>query len=112
MATATYKAAGNRVDYTASGSDTSAGEVVVLSTMIGIATQLIEENDKGSLAIGGIFSMPKPTGTGGAINQGDAVYWDGTEVTEESSGTNYLGKCAAEAAESDSTVDVLINVNE
>jgi len=112
MATATYKAAGARVDYTASGSDTDAGDVVVLSTMIGIATQLIEQDDKGSLAVEGIFSMPKATGTGEDIAQGDVVYWDGSEATETASGADYLGKCAADAATDDETVDVLINVNE
>ena len=105
MATATYKAAGNRVDYTP-GSDVDAGAVIELATMIGIATQDIAQNDKGSLAIDGIFTMPKATGT--SIDQGVVVHWDASEVNASATGS-YLGKCAADAADDASAVDVLIN---
>ena len=107
MATATYKAEGTRVDYTP-GSDVDAGAVIELNTMIGIATQAIADGDKGSLAIGGIFSLPKGST---AIDQGDAVYWTGSQATETVTGNSYLGKCAADAASGDSVVDVVINVN-
>ena len=112
MATATYKAAGNRVDYTPDGAYVDAGDVVALNEMYGIATQDIADGDKGSLAVDGIFTMPKATGTGEDIDQGDTVYWDGSVATETGSAGIYLGKCAADAATDDSAVDVLINVNE
>ena len=107
MATATYKAEGNRVDYTP-GSDVDAGAVIEFDAMIGIATQAIADGEKGSLAIGGVFSMPKG---GTAIDQGVTVHWDNDEVNAADTGS-YLGKCAADAEDGDSVVDVLINVNE
>ena len=110
MATATYRAEGTRVDYTPDGADVDAGAVIEFAAMIGIATQAIEAGDKGSLAISGIFSMPKPTGDGG-IDQGVVVYWDAGEVNASATGS-YLGKSAVTAEDGDTVVDVVINVNE
>lgn len=113
MATATYKSEGARIDYTP-GSDVSAGTVVDIGGFFGIATQAIDSGDLGSLAVKGVFAIAKATGSGEAISRGVSVYWDSvnSQATTEASGSEYLGKVVAEAADSDATVDVNINVNE
>lgn len=87
-----------RVDYTPS-SAVAAGDVVVVSSRIGIATQAIAANALGSLAIEGIFDIQKCNDN---IGDGVAVYWDadGNSVdgvagtgaaTTTSSGNTFMG---------------------
>ena len=111
MAIATYRSEGNRIDYTP-GSDVPAGEVVYLNGFFGIATQPIVTGDLGSLAIEGIFAVERSTGSSTA--RGVDIYFDdsASKATTVSTDNDYLGKCVADAATADTTVDVKINVNE
>lgn len=107
MATATFLHEGNYVDYTPTEA-VSAGDVVVQSTLVGIATADIAASALGALATQGVFSLPKLTATGSAIDAGDKVYWDETYevVTETSEGNTYLGKLVEDAADADATAKV------
>ena len=71
------------IDYTP-GSAVTAGDVVVLGSIVGVATNDIAANAKGSLTIDGVFKVPKITG---AISVGTKLYWDpaGTPVTGDAS---------------------------
>lgn len=109
MAQATFKSRGDLIDYTP-GSAVAEGEVVLLGTLFGVATQAIAANTLGALAVSGLFAFAKGSG---AINVGVAVYWDDTAnqaTTSTASGANkLLGRVAKAALSGDSTVDVLIN---
>ena len=111
MAIATYKSAGNRIDYTP-GSDVPAGAVENLNGFFGIATQPIASGELGSLAIEGVFAVERSTGT--ITSRGDDVYFDvsASEATTTTTDNDYLGKCVAGAESTDATVDVKINANE
>ena len=111
MTQARFIQTGNAIDYTP-GSDVSAGEVLVLGNTIAIAKLDIVANVLGALATRGVFDGVKVTG---AINLGDALYWDsdgdpvGGEAgsgafTTTSAGNIYAGRAVAAAAEADATV--------
>jgi predicted RecA/RadA family phage recombinase len=51
----------------------SAGDVVIVGDIIGVAEDDIADGDTGTLRIEGIFKMPAPAGT--AFAAGDAVTW-------------------------------------
>jgi len=122
MAAQTFQARslrdGKTVAYTP-GSAKAAGDVVVQSTMVGVAVQAIAANVKGALAVEGVFRVVKVTG---AISAGDAVYWDadgdpvggtagtGGATTSADSGNNkFMGKAESAALSGDATVDVIFS---
>ncbi len=97
---------GKSIDYTPSAAVT-AGDVVVLQDLIGIAKVDIEANQLGALAVEGVFEMPKASGSETAILVGTKVYWNATasQVVSEDEGTHkYLGKAVATAGTGDDTV--------
>ena len=111
---ATYRSAGNQVDYTP-GSAVEAGQVVVVSDLVGIATAPIAANKLGSLAVAGVFDFVKANEE---IAAGADCYWDengdpygGTAgtgcVTTTSTANKYLGRALALAAATATTVRVL-----
>lgn len=112
-ATAVFHKDAGRVDYTP-GSAVAAGAVVVLNTLIGVATTAIAANEKGSLATEGIFYVPKLTGSSKAIAAGKKVYWDvaDQEVKEdsESAANPFFGKTVVASGDNDTHTYVqLIN---
>lgn len=87
MATATYYQRGETLDYpNSSGSKIDANTIVVLKTgatgRIGVIGTDILNGETGSVHVTGVFEMPKSSAN--AIAQGEAVYWDGTGITEAS----------------------------
>ena len=108
--TATYRNEGVRMDYTP-GAAVSAGDVVVVGDLVGVATRDIAANALGALNINEVFRFPKTAGTGEAIAQGKIVYWDATnEVATETASTHkVIGKTIAAAGDDDATVDVNLN---
>ena len=98
---------GREMDYTPAAV-VSAGQVVVLNDMIGVAKKDIEASRKGSLALEGIFRMAKDDSSGSAIALGKLVYWDDANnvVTETASTHVKFGYVVAAAADGDDTVIV------
>ena len=101
------------IDYTPTSAVT-AGDVVVLGSIVGVAVTDIAANAKGALVIDGVFKVPKITG---AITVGSKIYWDpaGSPVTgDASSGAatttagslKVMGYAVAAAASGDSYVYV------
>ena len=87
MAKATYYERGEVLDYAnGTGSKIDANTVVVLKSgatgRIGVIGNDIPVGATGSVHVTGVFEMPK-TSTN-AIAQGEAVYWDGSGITEAS----------------------------
>jgi len=110
MATATFVQDGNAIDYTPA-SDVAAGDVVVQNDLVGIAKQPIAAGALGSLAVVGVFEVPKATGAGTAIDAGAKVYWDATnsQATGTATGNTYMGKAIAAAGDDDAAIRVRLS---
>ena len=105
------------IDYTP-GSAVTAGDVVVLNGIVGIAINDIAASAVGSLSIEGIKKVPKTTA---AWVQGLPVHWDPTGTPDASGATassgaanqlgvgTYMGLCVATAASGADTG--LVNLN-
>lgn len=105
---ANYQQPGSTIDFINSTSDTiKAGQVVSLTTRIGVAGTEIAASAVGSLQVKGVFSMPKATG---AIAIGAAVYYNAStdKITTTASSAVPAGWAIAAAKSEDATVQVCI----
>jgi predicted RecA/RadA family phage recombinase len=95
------------VDYTP-GSAVDAGDVVVQSSLVGVALRAIDASAKGGLAITGVFLCAKGTGSGKALSAGTLVYWDDTNnvVTSTASTHKQFGYVVTAAGADAATVEV------
>lgn len=67
--------AGEVIDYTnATGSDIASGAVVIMGGTIGVALTNIADTESGSVAVEGVFTLPKVSAA--VIAQGEGVIWD------------------------------------
>lgn len=71
--TTTFKQDGKVIQYTA-GADISAGAVVKIGNVLGIALTDIANGATGSVALEGVFSAPKVSAA--VIAQGESLTWD------------------------------------
>lgn len=105
---------GATIDYTPTA-DTAAGQVVVVGSLVGVATTAISANVLGALHVEGVFDVVKANG---AISAGAIVYWDadgnpqgGTAgtgcATTTSGGNSRFGVTLEAAAETAETCRVL-----
>lgn len=110
-----YVQKGDSLEYTNStGSDIASGDVVVIGSQIGVAATDIADTEKGTVQMGGVFTLPKTTGS--AIAQGDPAIFDvsagefvpssATPATGDVSGAV---TCWVAAASGDTSVAVKIN---
>jgi predicted RecA/RadA family phage recombinase len=108
MAVASYLYDGDRVYHT-SGSDVPVGTVLLIGDTVSVADRPLVANVLGSVAVEGIFSMPKAAE---AISLGVVVYWDNTNgvITTTATNNKRAGKSASAAASGDATVHVNLNV--
>lgn len=101
MAKATYWQRGESLDYVNSGDTViEANTIVALGTRIGVVGTDINPKERGSIHVTGVYEIAK---TGGEIAMGAAVYFNGTGITTENSGTP-AGYAAAAAAADDAVV--------
>ncbi len=106
---ANYQQPGSAIDYpNGTSSAIAAGQVVSLTTRIGVAGTDIPASAVGSLYVKGVFTMPKAAST--AITIGAAVYYDATgdNITTTAASHIPAGWAIAAAAENDATVQVCI----
>ena len=115
---AVYIQRGEALDYpNASGAKISANTVAVLTAgaagRIGIIAEDIPDGEVGAVHVTGVFELAKSSTN--ALTLGEAVYWDGTGITEadnDGGGTpTYYPKAgfvAVAAAADDTTVAVKI----
>lgn len=74
MTTKAYQK-GDVIDWVnGSGSDVSSGAVVKIGQVLGVALVDIANGDTGSVALRGVFTVPKVTAA--VIAQGEALTWD------------------------------------
>lgn len=104
---------GNTIPHTPSGSAVTAGDVVVVGDLVGVAPSDIADGAAGALQIEGEFSFPKATGGGSGIAAGAVVYWDVAEAvakTADEAGANkQIGYVTTAAADADATVRVKLD---
>lgn len=111
-----YQTRSCSIDYTPSGSDVTAGDVIVLGSMVAIADSDIADGKLGALALEGVFKVPKITG---ALAVGVPVYWDptgnpvgGTAGSGAATGTagslKKMGYVSLAALSADETVQVVL----
>lgn len=91
------------------GSDVSAGDVVLVTNRIGIALGDIANGAKGELAIEEVWEIDKAAPL--VIDQGDLVYWDAADgnVNKTATDNTLAGFAFVAAASADTTVMVKIN---
>lgn len=114
---AKYLGDGSRIEYTP-GSAVSAGDVIEVGKFCGVATNDIGAGVKDSLAVYGVFDLPREGSTAFLI--GADVYWDADATSEAGDATgacvstsaaganNYIGKSIAAAADSASVLNVRV----
>lgn len=87
----------------------TAGDVVVQSELVGIATDDIAAGELGSLAIEGVFIMPRSSVVLGGIAVGRVLYWDTValeiRVTPGANGQR-IGKAAEASPQSPQPIRV------
>jgi predicted RecA/RadA family phage recombinase len=82
----------------------------IQNDLVGITKRDIKAGSLGSIAVEGVFDIPKDPSLAADFEAGTKVYVDedGVVVTDEV-GNKYLGKVAADAAASDSFVRVRLS---
>lgn len=110
-----YIQEGKNMPYTnTSGSTIASGSPVLVGSKLGIATGDIANNALGVLAMFGVFTITKATGTGFALAQGGDVYWDNSAkkvtYTSNSGANKRIGFAFAAAADNDASASVSLNV--
>jgi len=115
-ADATYVAPGKMVDYTPA-SDVDAGDVVIQSSMVGVANTAIDSGDLGAIAVEGVFDFAQ---VAAIVAAGTPMYWDtdgspygGTvsngAATATSTGNTFIGLALEASTATDSTVRLVLN---
>jgi predicted RecA/RadA family phage recombinase len=109
MATATFVHEGDVIGYTPTV-DVPAGTVVRHGFWVGVAKQAIAANKRGSLALTGVFDIPKPAGAGVTFDVGVDVFWSVTNGIgypgQLDPGDAFMGQAVEAAADDDPTVRV------
>jgi predicted RecA/RadA family phage recombinase len=100
---------GKAVDFTPIV-DVTVGSIVIQGDLVGITKRDIKANTLGSIAVEGVFDIPKDPTLAETFEAGTKVYVDegGVVVTDEI-GNAYLGKVVADAAATDSFVRVRLS---
>ncbi len=112
----TFVQDGLAIDYTPSGADVEAGDVVVQNNIVAIAKRMIEDGKLGALAISGIFDVVKAEEAFATV--GANIFWDadGTPYGGSATGaatatapTNtWMGFVLETAETTDATVRILL----
>lgn len=99
---------GKSIDYTP-GADVAAGDVVVLTNIIGIAKLDIAANALGALTVIGGFEVAKPSDEAWVFGQ--RLFWDADNEQFTTTNTGIPAGCAgADAAETATLGNLLLNV--
>lgn len=110
MPQATFVQDGAAVDYTPVA-DVLSGTVVVQGDLVGVTRTDIPANQRGSLAVEGVFDFTKSTAGGSALAAGTTVYWDNVAkvATATAASNKQIGKVVKAAVDADATVRARLN---
>jgi len=78
-----YVQPGEVIEWTNSGTAVSAGDVVAIGNILGVALVDIANAASGSVAIRGVFNVPKVSGA--VIAQGEKLTWDASAAAFDDS---------------------------
>ena len=112
MAAGDFVQEGARLTYTNSASaDLSAGDPVLLGSILGVCLVDIASGDSGEVDVKGVFTLTKTAGTAWTV--GTQLYWDATagSVTTVAGANKKCGTAAAIAALAATTGNVNLNLN-
>lgn len=100
---------GKAVDFTPTV-DVAVGSIVIQGDLVGITKRDIKAGSLGSIAVEGVFDIPKDPVDAVAYEAGTKVYVDeDSEVVADDVGNTYLGKVVSDAATTDSFVRVRLS---
>ena len=97
---------GDFIDVAAPTGGVSSGDVVIIGGLIGVAQTDAEAGAPVAIAMKGVFALPKGSDE---FEVGDAVYYDGSECTDDD-GDDLIGICVEDAATGADTVKVRLLV--
>jgi predicted RecA/RadA family phage recombinase len=97
---------GDYIDVAAPSGGVDSGDVVIIGNLIGVAVTDAEEDAPVSIAMTGVFALPKDTDT---FDAGDYVYYDGSECVDDDEET-LIGVCVEDVAAGPKTVKVRLMV--
>lgn len=105
-----YKNLGDSIQYTATA-DVSAGDLLIIGSLAGVAAVDIADGDTGTVSITGVYDLTKGD-TATAYTQGEALYWDATtsKITNTATSNTKIGTCVVPAATAATIVTVKLNV--
>ena len=107
-----YIGDGEVILWTAGSTAITANDVVVVRAgatgMIGVALADITALGTGSVAIEGVFTLTKKTGTANVFAVGDICYWDIAEsnISKQASANVKAGVCVEASAKATTTIKV------
>jgi len=97
---------GDFIDFTA-GATIESGDLVQVGSLFGVAVTDVANGAKGSLALKGVFELPKLLDAGDAVAAaGDPVYFKTGKVTGDDDGNPLCGYALEAAAADKTTVKV------
>jgi predicted RecA/RadA family phage recombinase len=100
---------GKAVDFTPTA-DVAVGSIVIQGDLVGITKRDIKAGALGSIAVEGVFDLPKDPALAVEFEAGTKVYVDEDgAVVADDVGTVYLGKVVSDAAATDSFVRVRLS---
>ena len=100
---------GKAVDFTPAA-DVAVGSIVIQGDLVGITKRDIKAGSLGSIAVEGVFDIPKDPALAIEFEAGPKVYVDEDgAVVADDVGTKYLGKVVTDAAATDSFVRVRLS---
>ncbi|WP_147871299.1 DUF2190 family protein [Stieleria maiorica] len=109
MSAAEFVHDGSAIDHTPVA-DLATGEIVVQGDLVGITRRAIKADTLGSIAVEGVFDVPKDPVAAVAFTAGQKVYVDGSnEPQTTATGNKLLGKAVLAAAAGDESVRVRLS---
>lgn len=107
MGVGLFVSEGDRIDHTPV-SAVAEGDVIVIGGRLCLATSPIAANSLGSLAIRGIFNLPKAAGV--AVTAGELIYWHGpvTGINTTAAGALATLTAVFAAASADTRINVWV----
>ena len=99
---------GRRIVCPAPAGGVTSGDFVVIGSMFGVALTTAAAGVNFTLAVGGVWTLPKATG---AVTIGAPVYWDATakNVTTTVGSNQKIGVAEQAAASADTVMTVRLN---
>lgn len=109
-----YVNEGITIAHTASGTALEAGDPIVIGEQIGVALVDIAVGDTGTVALSGVFTLPKVSGA--VIAAGQSVIWDASAAAfDDNLATpatgDVSGCCVAMETKGNATTTIAVKLN-